>query len=499
MKTRLCLAFALAVLAARPGRAQDIHVTFSNPALRVFQSYVLKAGDTARSVLVIANDATIEGHVEGDVLVVLGRAELRNTAVVDGSFVVVGGTAVIADGAQVHQDVVAVGGLDMPPGFSPGGSQVVVGTVPIGERIRGVVPWLTRGLLLGRLIVPDLGWVWAVAGVFFLVNLLLNLLLEAPVRASAAALRATPLSAFATGLLIMLLAGPLCLLLAVSVIGTVVVPFLLAALVLGTIIGRIAFARWIGASIVYQADAANRAQSLRSFVIGSAVMAIAYMIPVLGLLMWAIAAVFALGGATQAFVRAYRRENPRQPRKKAATAAPAAVFVPVGDAAAAVPAVPAEAVVEPAPPEPPPAVAAAAAAGSLLAFPHATFVERLAAFFLDLVLVAVLAQVLRLDRLFWIYPGGENNLLLIALVYHVGFWTWRQTTIGGMICQLRLVRTDGGAVRAAEALVRALVGILSLAVAGLGFLWILRDPERQSWHDRIAGTYVVKVPRSWPM
>jgi len=209
--------------------------------------------------------------------------------------------------------------------------------------------------------------------------------------------------------------------------------------------------------------------------------------------------VFALGGATQAFVRAYRRENPRQPRKKAATAAPAAVFVPVGDAAAAVPAVPAEAVVEPALPEPPPAVAAAAAAGSLLAFPHATFVERLAAFFLDLVLVAVLAQVLRLDRLFWIYPAGENNLLLIALVYHVGFWTWRQTTIGGMICQLRLVRTDGGAVRAAEALVRALVGILSLAVAGLGFLWILRDPERQSWHDRIAGTYVVKVPRSWPM
>ena len=88
MKTRLCLAFALVVLAARPGRAQDIHVTFSNPALRVFQSYVLKAGDTARSVLVIANDATIEGHVEGDVLVVLGRAELRNTAVVDGSFVV---------------------------------------------------------------------------------------------------------------------------------------------------------------------------------------------------------------------------------------------------------------------------------------------------------------------------------------------------------------------------------------------------------------------------
>ena len=508
MKRRLCLAVAMVVLAGARGRAQDIQVTFANPALRVFQSYTLKAGETAQSVLVIANDATIEGHVEGDVLVVLGRAQLTSTAVIDGSFVVVGGNGVIADGAQVHRDVVAVGGLEAPPQFSPGGSQVVVGTVPLGERVRGFVPWLTRGLLLGRLIVPDLTWVWAVAAVFFLLNLLLNLLLEVPGRASAAGLRATPLSAFATGLLIMLLAGPLCALLAVSVIGIVVVPFVLAALILATIIGRIAFARWIGASIVYQADAASRAQSLRSFVIGSAIMAGAYMIPVLGILMWAMAAVFALGGAAQAFVRAYRSENPRLPRKARTAAAPAfptsaatpppptepaAAFVPASEAAAPAPEAVPEVTVQSPAPEQPPLLDTTAGARSLLAFPRATFVERLAALFLDIVLVAILAQVLQLDHV------GENNLLLIALVYHVGFWTWKQTTVGGMICQLRLVRTDGGPLRFAEALVRGLVGILSLVVAGLGFLWIIWDPERQSWHDRIAGTYVVKVPRSWPM
>ncbi len=44
-----------------------------------------------------------------------------------------------------------------------------------------------------------------------------------------------------------------------------------------------------------------------------------------------------------------------------------------------------------------------------------------------------------------------------------------------------------------------LAGLFSIAALGLGFLWILRDPERQSWHDRIAGTYVVSVPRSWPL
>jgi uncharacterized RDD family membrane protein YckC len=41
--------------------------------------------------------------------------------------------------------------------------------------------------------------------------------------------------------------------------------------------------------------------------------------------------------------------------------------------------------------------------------------------------------------------------------------------------------------------------IFSLAVLAIGALWILRDAERQAWHDRIAGTYVVRVPRNYPL
>jgi len=62
---------------------------------------------------------------------------------------------------------------------------------------------------------------------------------------------------------------------------------------------------------------------------------------------------------------------------------------------------------------------------------------------------------------------------------------------------LRLVRVDGTPLRFSDALVRGLAGIFSVAVLGLGFFWIARDPERQAWHDRIAGTYVVKVPRGY--
>jgi len=43
--------------------------------------------------------------------------------------------------------------------------------------------------------------------------------------------------------------------------------------------------------------------------------------------------------------------------------------------------------------------------------------------------------------------------------------------------------------------VRALGGFLSLFVAGIGFIWVAFDDEKQSWHDKIAGTTIVKVPK----
>ena len=504
MKTRLLLTFAL-LLGGIAGHAQEIdvpRVEFSNPAVRVLQNFNLKAGETVRQVVVIGGDATIEGRVDEDVVVILGHAQLGSTAEIGGSFVVVGGTGVIAEGARVHEDVFALGGLDAAPGFSPGGNHVAIGTASLGSRLTALVPWLTRGLVFGRLIVPDLAWVWGVAIIFFLLNLLLNLLFDGPVRACASALRATPVSAFLTGLLVMLLAGPLCLLLAISVVGIAVIPFAIGALLLGAIVGRIGFARWLGMSVMHQEDLESRPQSLRSFLIGSAIMCVAYAIPVIGVLTWAMASVFGLGAAMQAFMRAYRRENPKPPRK-VAPVPPAPAPVTAAGPTAPVETLTASPLDEPFEPVPdlPLAAGVATTAGvvDLLSCPRATFLERLAAFGLDIVLILIAAQILRLDRLFEGYPSFERNLLLLAVVYHVGFWAWKQTTVGGLICQLRLVRTDGGRVQFAEALVRGLTGIFSLAVVGLGFFWILRDPERQAWHDRIAGTYVVKVPRNWPI
>jgi uncharacterized RDD family membrane protein YckC len=501
------LSLAVAVSVPAAPSAQDIDVTISrmhwnNPALRVGQNYTLKAGEVAREVAVIAGDATIAGRVDRDVVVALGKVQIESTAVIEGSLVVLGGTAAVAEGAQVREDLFIIGGLESVPGFNPGGHHIVIGTTGLGAQFRSIVPWLTYGLLWGRPIVPWLPWVWTIAGVFFLVNLLLNLVFDTPVRASALALRATPLSAFMTGLLVMLLAGPICVLLAVSVIGIAVVPFVLCALLLAVIIGKIGFARWIGMTVVRQDEPENRAQSMRSFLIGSVIMCIAYMVPVLGFVTWTLAGVFGLGASTLAFFSAYRRENPKQPRKVKTPPPVDPQVVPPSDAPPAAAVTAASAL----PPVEEPLYAAIAApsgpvtsppvASELVMLPRAAFMERLAAFTLDLVLVLILVNIFDFDRYDRDWPASG---FLIALMYHVGFWTWKGTTLGGIICQLRLVRVTGGSVQFADALVRGLTGIFSLLVLGLGFLWILKDPDRQAWHDRVAGTYVVKVPRDWPI
>jgi uncharacterized RDD family membrane protein YckC len=38
-----------------------------------------------------------------------------------------------------------------------------------------------------------------------------------------------------------------------------------------------------------------------------------------------------------------------------------------------------------------------------------------------------------------------------------------------------------------------------LAVIGLGFFWIAFDAGKQAWHDKIAGTVVVRVRKGVPL
>ena len=86
---------------------------------------------------------------------------------------------------------------------------------------------------------------------------------------------------------------------------------------------------------------------------------------------------------------------------------------------------------------------------------------------------------------------------LIALVITVGYYvyTWGTgTSVGMKAMGLRMVRADSGeAPGFGRAIVRFLVAYVSGIPLGLGYFWAIWDGQKQTWHDKAAGTIVVKV------
>ena len=494
---------------------------FFRPIIRLAQDYTLQAGDTVWEVQSAFGDVVIEGHVEQDVVVGMGSIRLGATAVVDGSVVVLGGSATIDENAVVRDDLVVVGGtLRAAPSFSPGGQHIVIGSPWMGETLQGLVPWITSGLLWGRLIVPGIDWIWAFVGVFFLIYLALNTVFDRPVGGSADVMVKRPLSAFMTGLLVLLLTGPALAIIAASVIGLVVVPFIICAVIVAGLVGKAGVARAVGRSVMRSETPDGRLQATATFVIGFVLLTLAYMVPILGVLTWALTTVLGLGAATITFRSLLRRERPAAPpqvpvpplapspgtpppsptmassmHEPAVAHSPAAATLgvssgqfasaPSASSAASSSALPSDAA--PAPTFPADSASPVYNEG-LAKYPRASFLDRLAAFALDCILVAIANAILDITR-------NDGFYFFLLLTYHIAFWAWRGTTLGGIICNLRVIRTHGAELRPPDAVVRGLASMFSIAALGIGCLWMLQDSERQMWHDKIAGTLVVKVPR----
>ncbi len=110
----------------------------------------------------------------------------------------------------------------------------------------------------------------------------------------------------------------------------------------------------------------------------------------------------------------------------------------------------------PLPPSPPPASPSNIELNSQ---PRAGFWVRMGALTIDALIVAVVVN--------WLEPSG--HLFLVALAgYGALMWKLKGTTIGGIVCNLRVVRTDGRDIEWETAIVRALSCFLSLIPAGLG-------------------------------
>lgn len=82
---------------------------------------------------------------------------------------------------------------------------------------------------------------------------------------------------------------------------------------------------------------------------------------------------------------------------------------------------------------------------------------------------------------------------IITILYFTYFHGSIGQTPGKMLCGLKVVRVDGEPLGFARALLRWAGYLPSSLVFGLGFLWIAWDRNKQAWHDKIAGTRVIRL------
>jgi uncharacterized RDD family membrane protein YckC len=213
---------------------------------------------------------------------------------------------------------------------------------------------------------------------------------------------------------------------------------------------------------------------------------------VIGFLVYKLLGLLGLGAVAYTVILAARahqaaKEGPRSP-----TAPPLSGSAPPGSAAAATAEAPASGATgapDPHGPSPTADVPRAQAPPPTASLPRAGFWIRMGALLLDVLLVGFAMGILHVHHI----------ELPVLAAYGAVMWKTRGSTVGGIVFDLRVVRLDGREVDWETAIVRALGCFLSLAVAGLGFFWIAFDDQKQAWHDKIAGTVVVRVAKGAPL
>jgi uncharacterized RDD family membrane protein YckC/uncharacterized membrane protein YgcG len=500
----------------------------SDAVVSIFGSST-SSGEVRDSVVSVFGNTRVEGGYVGQAAVaVLGDNYVNST--VDGEVVAVLGNVELGPKARVRGDVVVIGGLLKrdPASEIRGGVQNIMG-LPQGALV-GIRSWLENCLrYLRPLAFADgLGWAWTLALGFLALYALLGLMFRDPVDRCVKTLQDHPGQTIVASLLTMLLTPVLFTILAITIIGVPFIPIVSFVMFLGTLLGKAAVLAWIGRAILKSFDEENKLNTAIAVLTGGVVILLLYVVPVLGFLIYNILGLLALGVVVYTLLlaaRARRRSSPppsigaRPSNDAPAGAAPyAAGFTAdamspnVTDAAAGGGGAssgggsgtatggggdggdfgsggngaPSGGGGPPVGGSGPTGTRPTISAAEALTLPRAGFWIRMLALMIDAILVGVAFALL----------DHNGKLQLVALAaYGAIMWKLKGTTVGGIVCNLKVIRVDGREIDWSTAIVRALGCFLSLVVCGLGFIWIAFDEGRQSWHDKLAGTAVVRVPQ----
>ena len=96
------------------------------------------------------------------------------------------------------------------------------------------------------------------------------------------------------------------------------------------------------------------------------------------------------------------------------------------------------------------------------------------------------------------FVAGPVDLLvqyIFPAVAIIIFWLTRQATPGKMVIGAKVVDAATlGKLGVGQAILRYLGYYVSMIPLLLGLIWVGIDAKKQGWHDKIAGTLVIKVP-----
>lgn len=456
------------------------HHGHGNDRVSIGHDSVLLAAERADSVVSVFGNTRVSGPLTGNAVAVLGNTYVDSA--IDGDAVAVLGNLELGPHADIGGDAVAVGGtlLRDPAAIVHGQLKSIGGRAAGFDRLQ---PWFANCLIYGRplAVVSGIGWAWGLAVASLAVYAALALLFRSGINHCVHTLETQPGMTVLAALLTLLLSPILLVLLCITVIGIASVPFVILGLFCAGLFGKAVMLAWLGRRCMGAPATGPYSHPASAVLVGGVIVLALYLVPVIGLTVYLLSGLAGLGAVVYTLILAAQQRRIAKDGHQPSAASPSIATPPGTQAPAAAP-MPSAASTTTAPSTP----AAAPAPVISAALPRAGFWIRMAALLIDMLLIGFLMGVLH--RML-------NLELVVLAAYGAVMWKLRGSTIGGIVFDLRVVRLDGQNIDWATAIVRALGCFLSLAVGGLGFFWIAFDEAKQAWHDKIAGTVVVRVEK----
>lgn len=122
-----------------------------------------------------------------------------------------------------------------------------------------------------------------------------------------------------------------------------------------------------------------------------------------------------------------------------------------------------------------------------------SFLHRLAAYLLDSLVLLLISVVINITASSTELTALNFLNYLVAFLYSVLFIGSSGSTPGMKLLKLKVVNTSYQKIGYSTAVGRTLASILSSIALSIGYYWALIDRKRQTWHDKLANTYVVKL------